>query len=64
MSYICNGCLKAQPIKSKPTRVVTEYRNRTYVVYDKYGREQLKAGKEIVSEADLCPKCAANFQGA
>jgi len=61
MSFTCDFCNKSQTARTKPVRVVTAKRRKSYPerakgkkVFDPGG-----AGEEIVSEADICESCAA-----
>ena len=61
MSFKCDKCGKVQPPRSKPVRLVTEYRDKVYpprfdsnhVCIDNGGK-----GREIVGETIYCQPCA------
>jgi hypothetical protein len=70
MSFMCGVCNKAQPNKSKPHRVVTETRRKTYPAReyrdgkstDEMGRrgkirDPGGVGTEIAKEVDACDGC-------
>ena len=56
MSYRCENCNEAQASCDRPTKVVTEIRNRP----SDFGY----AGWEIVSEKNLCASCASETTDA
>ena len=63
MSFICEGCNKAQKKGKSPRKVLLESRTKVYperrdendIVIDRGGR-----GWEIVREAGFCNSCYAN----
>lgn len=54
MSFRCDRCKCAQPLRAKPKRVVVETRPRVYPS----GSE----GTEVVREEDLCRECATRVR--
>lgn len=55
--YKCNICGKTTKPREKMHKKAILFRDKTYINYDKKGREHLSKGKEIVKEINMCDNC-------
>ena len=58
MSFRCGVCDDPQPVKTKPERIVLEYRSKVYHLRD----DKVSNGFEIVREENACKDCAEHHR--
>lgn len=58
--YRCDICGKVTKSGEKQNKKIVETRDKIYNYRDKYGKERVAKGTEIVKEINVCKKCAEN----
>lgn len=56
--FKCKICGKMTQPGEKQYKKIVKTRNKTYHNLDKYGKERISKGSEIVKEINVCEKCA------
>lgn len=59
--YNCDICTKTTKSGEKQNKVIIETREKTYYNTDKYGKEKISKGWEIVNEINVCDKCLSQM---
>lgn len=57
--YRCERCGKVTKPREKQNKKIIKTRKKIYHNKDKYGKETVKEGYEIVKEINICDKCLA-----
>lgn len=60
MAFTCQHCNKAQPVRTKPIRVVIERKTVEHPIPGKAG--VTSPGTQIVREINVCETCAPTFR--
>ena len=55
--FKCEKCGRVTQAGEKQHKEIVETRNKTYNYIDKYGKERISDGFEIVKEINVCEKC-------
>lgn len=59
--YNCDICTQATKSGEKQNKVIIETREKTYYNTDKYGKEKISKGWEIIKEINVCDKCLSQM---